>query len=939
MHAARALPALLANVSPFTNAPQLVVAALRALTDIANAAALASSSSPLCIETLADNVFSAQNLDSFGAMLSFSSADPLRQSQVTLTAGLISRLCKEDRHQHALTSGGILDALSTRLASFAVARGQVIPGADLAARKDGLFGAFPEPALQGAQITPVLEAIAAILGDSKYRAYRLVNSPSILAVFPSIKFDPAIELSGSIPDLDYNGHSNFRDSRQPVTAMEYLLPSAVPVNQSRTPYQSQSGGLQQSGLSQSSSRTSLNKMSSSTGWDSPRFKTSGSGVEVDSEGVESPLIPWLVHLVRSSEKYDRLLASEILASLMKAGLGSKGLRETSLGLLVIPPLVDMISKNDQETNSEKAISNIDKGQDSLRRTIVERGPVILARLIMDSEYLQKAAFDCSAVKVLSKLLKHAYQPIDETAQPRHWSPLPDTGMDVDNGTPSAQLGEPGQNSLLLHRLSVRESTLKAIAALAGGKEDYRKAFLADDILPYIVESLSEYPRKPRTVKERTADKSNDDGTRERATEGYGTNPAIVIIAGCHVVRMLSRSVNILRTALVDFGVALPILKFMKHPDTNVQIAATAAMANLVIEVSPVREVSGHQMLYPTLLCTDIRQMLTEHGVMKVLCAHAHSDNAALRLNALWALKHFVDAVGPDLKKACLQELEAEWLMQLICEDKEDAALQMAKQREASGLDMDDDVDMQSTDERHRWVYGSNGVLQELDASQSTRLRQAEDKLLAVRESELNPVRRARNDDTAIQEQGLDFIRNYIGRPGASGLAVDSANETVEMIDHLFNELGQDRLFDVLASKLRPKVLRSFSRRAPVAGRETRVAHPQAKVIVVVIYILVHLAASIPRYRQLVISQTDLLKLLAQQFGSKDKEVRIALCHLIINLTWQDDETEAPACAQRAQELKKLGYHTKMENLKHQDVDLDVRERAKTAAWQIQQASY
>lgn len=332
-------------------------------------------------------------------------------------------------------------------------------------------------------------------------------------------------------------------------------------------------------------------------------------------------------------------------------------------------------------------------------------------------------------------------------------------------------------------------------------------------------------------------------------------------------------------------------------------------------------------------------MLTEHGVMKVLCAHAHSDNAALRLNALWALKHFVDAVGPDLKKACLQELEPGWLVQLILDDKEDTALQVAREREASGVDMDDDVDMQSSDERHRWTYGSNGVLQELDSSQSSRLRQAEDKLAAVRESELNPVRRARNDDNAIQEQGLDFIRNYIGRPGISGLLSDTGSEIIEMIDHLFEEVGQDRLFEILASKLRPKVLRPFSRRAPVVGRETRVVHPQSKVIMVVIYILVHLAASIPRCRQLVISQTDLLKLIAQQFGSKDKEVRLALCHLIINLTWQDDEAEAQAVAQRALELKKLGYHTKMENLKQQDADLDVRERAKTAVWQIQQATY
>lgn len=581
LHAARAIPALLENISPFTNAPQLVVAALRALTDIANAAVLANPSSPLDIESLADQVLSPQHMESFSTMLSYSTSDHLRQSQTTLVAGLISRLCQEERHQHSLTIAGILDALATRLASFAVARGHVIPGADTAARKDGLFEAFPEPAAYGTNITPIFEAIAAILGDSKYRAYRLINSPSILAVFPSIKFHLGIEIPEIRQDLDYATLGSSWEKS--LTAMEFLLPSAIPISLSRNPPTPQQSSIPQSGLqeSRSSSRTSLNMLSSSTVWDSSRFRAPSDG---EYEDVESPLIPWLVFLVRSSNKYERLFAASILASLMKAGLGSKGLRETSLGLLVVPPLVEMISKNDKD------VSDVDEVNDVLKRTILERAPAVLARLIVDSEYLQKAAYDCDAVKVLSKLLKHAYHPVEDVSQPRYWSPNPDTGMDIENSAPLAQLGPEGQNGLLIHRLKVRESTLKAIAALAGAKEDYRKAFVSEDIVSYVVESLSEFPRKPRSAKERT-DKSNDDGTRDGATAEYGANPASVIIAGCHVVRMLSRSVSILRTSLVDHGVAQPIHKFMKHSDVNVQIAATAAMINLVIEVSPVREVS------------------------------------------------------------------------------------------------------------------------------------------------------------------------------------------------------------------------------------------------------------------------------------------------------------------------------------------------------------
>jgi hypothetical protein len=322
--------------------------------------------------------------------------------------------------------------------------------------------------------------------------------------------------------------------------------------------------------------------------------------------------------------------------------------------------------------------------------------------------------------------------------------------------------------------------------------------------------------------------------------------------------------------------------------------------------------------------------------MKVLCEHAHSTVPALRLNALWALKHFVDAASPDLKKACLEELGPDWVVRLIRDDAEDSISQMGRGRDASNVDMDDDVEMDASEAPHRWLYGSDGLIQELDSSNSTRLRQAEDKLNSVREAESNMARRTRNDELAIQEQALNFIRNLIGRP-EPGVASESAMETAEMVDYLFQKLRKDDLFEILASKLRSKVLHPFARRAPVPGREARRVHPQARIIVPAIFILVNVAGSVPRHRQTVIAQTELLKLVALQASSKDREVRVALCHLIINLTWQEDGSEALACAQRANELKKLGFHTKMETLKHQDGDLDVRERAKTAAWQMEQA--
>ncbi|PHH75802.1 hypothetical protein CDD80_2051 [Ophiocordyceps camponoti-rufipedis] len=900
LFAARAVPAILANsFSPHVNAPQIVVAASRALTEIARAADLASPGSPLDIQSLADSLFVPEHIESLNVMLSMTSSKHVLQSQPTLAAGLIYRLCRDERHQHALVIAGVLDSLATQLARFAVRDGLVVPGAEELAYSDGLYEVFPEPAVPGAPIGPVLEAIAAVLGDSKYRANRLVYSPAILAIFPSIKCDPQKGPPGQPSAL---------------TAMEHLLPP-MPVSFPRSQSASNLCASQPPDISvsRSSSRASLRNYGTAAIWDSPRAQTQGDGI---AEDVESPLIPWLIYLVRTLTDYDLLMAASVLAALFKAGLGRKSVRETSIGLLVVPILVQIL-KNDEDKAKKKKEKESEDPEESVEQLILEKVPAILARLITDSDYLQKAAYDCGAVKVLSKLLKRAYQPVPHMDRPKYWSPDPKAVAEPQGSSASARLGDSGQDALLVHHVRLREATLRAIGALSAGKEDYRKALVADDLVPYVVESLWEFPRKPRQAKERPKDRpAVAEPARKGPSAAYGTNSVSVIVAGCHVVRMLARSVSILRTALVDYSIALPIFHFLRHDDVNVQIAATATVINLVVE------------------------LLTDQGVMRILCEHAHSPNPALRLNALWALKHFVDAVGPELKKASLEKLEAEWLVQLICDDSHDARF-----RETGGHadDGDADMDMLPPDQPLRWLYGANGSVRELDGSRSTRLRQAEDRLTTLLETEFNPARRARNDDVAIQEQGLDFIRNLIGRPG-SGAASETPSETTEMIDFLLGELGQKRLFDILASKLRPKKLHPLplprrTATGTMTGREAaRVMHPQARIIVAVIYILVHMAASIPRHRQLVVEQTDLLRLLAQQSSSKEREVRVALCHLIINLTWQEDGGEARQCQSRVLELRRLGFQSKMDTLKHQDRDLDVRERAKTAAWQMEQAS-
>lgn len=334
-------------------------------------------------------------------------------------------------------------------------------------------------------------------------------------------------------------------------------------------------------------------------------------------------------------------------------------------------------------------------------------------------------------------------------------------------------------------------------------------------------------------------------------------------------------------------------------------------------------------------------------MLKILCEHAHSGNVKLRLNALWALKHLVQSAGNDVKKTCLEELGQGWLVQLICDDTEDEALLSAKSKSGGfrfNEGAEDDIHIeQFEDEDESRVSAPVGTLahtySKFDGKASNVGSQPASsragyshivnaRLAALRDLETNPARRARKDDIAVQEQGLDFIRNLIG-----GFNNGGTSETSEMIDFLLNAF-QDQIFEILASKLKFRIINPYKRNSTGSG-ETRLVPPQAEIIAAVEYILVHMAASVPRHRQLVISQTDLLKLLVLQFNNPSKEVRLALCWLVINLTWVDDAHDGQACAQRAQELKKLGFLAKLESLEN-DVELDVRERAKTAVWQMKQ---
>ncbi|EFW98800.1 armadillo repeat protein [Grosmannia clavigera kw1407] len=1028
LHAAGALPAILSCIDPLTSHPRLVYAALRAMVTMSKAATLVNSSPlsaapppPLTVVTLADALFSNHHL---GALHNIISAPQQQQhwwaeSIANIAMGLIGPLCREERHQVALANAGILDDLAVKVASLVVARGQVIPGAEITAEKEGLREAIPEAASPRMDVAALLLAVTAIVGDSRLRACMMLYSPSILAIFPQIAFESsANDIYAAWNALCMGGLSNLHE--QPLGALDLLLP-AIPSQQSRA-YFAQSSPFPPLGVSLSRDNLAALGLGGSTGKRSgshsqplpgwavmSRESTSPLAPEWEAVEAESPMIPWLLGLVRSSSGMIRLAAASVLTSLFRAQLASKS-REAAMALLVVPLLLRMLS--DAAT---KGIGNGNGDDDNTvteQRAITETALTVLARLVANKEVLQKAAVDCGATGILAKLLKESYEPSPSRSLLRPWNPTPapsrtvtpdmasrggksdeDDDDDIDNeeddnDARASKLGPVGQNALLAYRIRLRAATLKAIAALIASKYDYQKRFVEQEVMPYVVASLSPTPCKPRNAKEPMrvpkdgeAAAAGGGGADEEVDPEYGRNPVDVLVAACNCVRMLSRSIAILRVTLEDAGVAAPVLRLLRHPEIEVQNAATAVVCNLVTETSPMRE------------------QFAEADIMGILCGHAHSHNSSLRLNALWALKHFVDGVEPERKKACLEQLGSGWLVRLIAPGMEDepSLFTWAKSGGSSSSssssnnnnnnhssmdedvvmdlpDVDDDNDEDDEDEDDEdgievavaaatgaevagravssSLYRARFPRMSHERSRTGRLRQAEAKLAMLREVELAQPRRHpnRSDDVEIQEQGLNLIRNLIGPgPSAGGSANDALRETTDMIDHLFSEIGQDRLFQILLSKLRTRVLHERggsnmgSGTASTTGTtsttnttntQARVLYPHTKIVEAVVFIMVHISASVPRHRQLVVAQTELLKALVAQFGSRNKGVRLALCHLLSNLTWREDAADTASVSLRTLELKRLGLLNQLQVLQEEDVELDVREQAKMAIHQM-----
>ena len=341
--------------------------------------------------------------------------------------------------------------------------------------------------------------------------------------------------------------------------------------------------------------------------------------------------------------------------------------------------------------------------------------------------------------------------------------------------------------------------------------------------------------------------------------------------------------------------------------------------------------------------------------MKALCKQAHSANAKLRLNSIWALKNTISGASNRTKMACLEELGPGWLKQIMAQNAEDLSFNMipASDRDdgsstpikmgtpnAAGeqVDLLNAVEEASQESSREFeedgqedlkMSDSTGALGKADR-ETQRQRPWSTQVGAERSFGMSTgvtglprhLQQTLPDELAIQKEGMEFIRNLI-----------CGDQSPEMIDHLFREVGQDKVFELLTNKLRPRIINAFSRDRKSLDNGVRQVQPHLEILSSTCFTLVHIACGHPKHRQLLVSQTELLRLLLPLFNHPHREIRVSLCWIVINATWEEDNADKANARLRARELASLGFVEKLDALE-KDESLDCREQAKNARDQM-----
>lgn len=186
-------------------------------------------------------------------------------------------------------------------------------------------------------------------------------------------------------------------------------------------------------------------------------------------------------------------------------------------------------------------------------------------------------------------------------------------------------------------------------------------------------------------------------------------------------------------------------------------------------------------------------------------------------------------------------------------------------------------------------------------------------------SELTPaflLELCNDEEPQVQEQAMGIIRNI----ACSGDLVT----ILAMLDGI----GVDKFLHLLDDKVTTSMQNALY--APSQPHHNQI-------IVQVVFIISNIVMHSDELRDMFLEREDVLKKLLPLFQHEMSDVRNGCAWVVINLTWQDDQTNRQAkekCQKRARKLVRLGFKDRL-NENRQDPFLDVRDRTKTALFQLE----
>ncbi|KAL9616174.1 MAG: hypothetical protein Q9160_008927 [Pyrenula sp. 1 TL-2023] len=863
------LTMLAAHICPLV----LAIAILRTLNTIADRLPNGSHGRWPRDHRLADLLYSNDNIDILPKIIGQHSGN---NHSMSLAASLLCKTLRNESQRTALCDAGILGALATRLAMHIVEQGFVLPGADLPEAAQTL-NKDVDPRFC---MAPVLEATAIMIEGSDPRTNDFLSSLPLTTVFPRSQTEiPPSEIKkspwGSSTYLSGSAVPRLKNTVNPIDALLPSVPSAPPIGLHNTSFPPL-------GAVRFSSSASLLSTQSTLG-QSTQFK----GVE---DGEESTIIPWLIHAVRSESTLTRTMAAKLLVTLFRLGRTRRD-RASMFCMLLVPLLVNLLNKDFEFSDETLTLNN-----DVLpaRTRVKEEAPGILASLIIDDKPLQTAAFNADAVRKLSLLLKETFDPLPNHL-PGMWTPQKTHGRGVNQPDLAMKLGSAGPTPQARHIMKLRENILKAMAAIAANEENFRKALCEQGVIPYITDALKPYSSVPPLS--------------ERTQQMIPGNSAETLLAACGAIRALTRSPNIIRTDLVDASIATPLLDLLREPDVDVQTAATAVLCNLSLQFSPMKQAISHD------------------GIIRLLADHAHHGQQRLRIESVWALKHIALHTQAEVKMSVFQHLGGRWIQEIVASEYHAAPYRSYHDHTRKGTMVGANANGEHVDILNPTNTDGDSTMYELGPSSKPKFeifkRNIQARRLAQAESEPY-TDEARNGDVALQEQTIDLLRNML-----------CGSATPSVVEYVWNEMNNDFFLEMLTDRLRPRnIPPKFRSNDSNSSRKDsltsgKIVQPRAEIVLAVTYLLIHIAAGEAKYRRMLASHHELLKLTSALCEHPSAYVRINIIWMTSNLLYQDHQVSFTEARDRARLLESLQFRSRMRSLQD-DTNLDCRERVKTA---------